>query len=81
MSGRIALELGRVAHLELVHPPLNLVSGELLAELDIALATLAATSAGDVRAVVVSGGERAFSAGSRRRRVRGTAWPGRPGAP
>ncbi len=64
MSGRIALELGRIAHLELVHPPLNLVSGDLLAELDIALATLAATSAGDVRALVVSGGDRVFSAGS-----------------
>lgn len=64
MSGLIALELGRVAHLELVNPPLNLVTGGLLAELDAALATLAATSAGEVRAVVVSGGERAFSAGS-----------------
>jgi len=64
VSGLIALELGRVAHLELVNPPLNLVTGGLLAELDAALATLAATSAGDVRAVVVSGGERAFSAGS-----------------
>ena len=64
MSGLIALELGRVAHLELDNPPLNLVTGGLLAELDAALAALAATSAGDVRAVVVSGGERAFSAGS-----------------
>jgi enoyl-CoA hydratase/carnithine racemase len=64
LSGLIALELGRVAHLELVNPPLNLVTGGLLAELDAALATLAATSAGEVRAVVVSGGERAFSAGS-----------------
>ena len=64
MSGLIALELGRIAHLELDNPPLNLVTGGLLAELDAALAALAATSAGDVRAVVVSGGERAFSAGS-----------------
>ena len=65
MSGLIALELGRVAHLELVNPPLNIVTQELLEELDAALASLAASSAGDVRAVVVSGrGERAFSAGS-----------------
>jgi enoyl-CoA hydratase/carnithine racemase len=65
VSGLIALELGRVAHLELVNPPLNLVTRELLAELDAALATLEATSAGDVRVVVVTGsGDRAFSAGS-----------------
>ena len=36
------LELGRVAHLELVNPPLNLVTGELLEALGAALATLAA---------------------------------------
>ena len=42
VSGLIALELGRVAHLELVNPPLNLVTGELLDELDEALATLEA---------------------------------------
>ena len=65
MSGLIALELGRVAHLELVNPPLNLVTRDLLEELDAALTTLAASSADNVRAVVVSGrGERAFSAGS-----------------
>ncbi len=65
MSELISLELGRVAHLELVNPPLNLVTRELLGELGEALATLAAAPAGDVRAVVVSGrGERAFSAGS-----------------
>ncbi len=65
MSDLIALELGRVAHLELVNPPLNLVTQELLQELATALRTIAATPPGDVRAVVVSGrGERAFSAGS-----------------
>jgi enoyl-CoA hydratase len=65
MSGLILLELGRVARLELDNPPLNLVTHDLLLELDAALATLAAAPAGDVRAVVVSGrGERAFSAGS-----------------
>ena len=65
MTELVSLELGRVARLELVNPPLNLVTRDLLVELDAALATLAATSAGDVRAVVVTGsGERAFSAGS-----------------
>lgn len=65
MSELISLELGRVAHLELVNPPLNLITRELLEELDEALATLAAAPAGDVRAVVVTGrGERSFSAGS-----------------
>jgi enoyl-CoA hydratase/carnithine racemase len=65
VSGLIALELGTVAHLELVNPPLNLVTRELLDELAAALATLAAAAPGDVRAVVVTGrGDRAFSAGS-----------------
>ncbi len=65
MSGLIALELGRVAHLELVNPPLNLVTRDLLDELEAALDVLAAASPGDVRAVVLSGrGQRAFSAGS-----------------
>ena len=65
MSGLVTLELGRVAHLELVNPPLNLITEALLVELDAALATLAASAPGDVRAVVVTGsGERAFSAGS-----------------
>jgi enoyl-CoA hydratase/carnithine racemase len=65
MTGLIALELGTVAHLELVNPPLNLVTRELLDELAAALATLAAAAPGDVRALVVTGrGDRAFSAGS-----------------
>jgi enoyl-CoA hydratase/carnithine racemase len=64
-SGLVILELGRVAHLELRDPPLNLVTRELLEALDEALATLEAAAPGDVRAVVVSGqGDRAFSAGS-----------------
>ncbi|HSO29485.1 MAG TPA: enoyl-CoA hydratase-related protein [Candidatus Sulfomarinibacteraceae bacterium] len=63
MSELIGLELGRVAHLELVNPPLNLVTRELTEQLRDALAKLA--SAHEVRAVVVSGrGERAFCAGS-----------------
>jgi enoyl-CoA hydratase len=65
VSELIGLELGRVAHLELINPPLNLVTRELLEALDTALRTIAASPPGDVRAVVVSGrGERAFSAGS-----------------
>ena len=64
VTGLVELELGRVAHLELVNPPLNLVTPELLDELDEALAQLEAADPGDVRAVVVTGrGERAFSAG------------------
>ena len=65
MSGLVELELGQVAHLTLVDPPLNLVTRALLDELVVALDTLGATSPGDVRAVVVTGhGERAFCAGS-----------------
>lgn len=65
MSGLIALELARVAHLVLVNPPLNLVTRDLLEELDAALAALEAASPADVRAVVLSAdGGRAFSAGS-----------------
>lgn len=65
MSDLVSLELGRVAHLELTDPPLNLIGRELLEALGEALATLAAAPAGDVRAVVVGGsGARAFSAGS-----------------
>lgn len=65
MSDLVDLQLGQTAHLELNNPPLNLVTDELLAELDIALAQLEAAAPGDVRVVVVSGsGERAFSAGS-----------------
>jgi enoyl-CoA hydratase len=65
MGELISLELGRVAHLELVDPPLNLITRELLDALGEALATLSVAPPGDVRAVVITGsGERAFSAGS-----------------
>jgi enoyl-CoA hydratase len=65
VSGLVELELGRVARLELVNPPLNLVTRELIDDLAGALARLEAADPGEVRAVVVSGrGERAFSAGS-----------------
>jgi enoyl-CoA hydratase len=65
MSELVSLELGRVAHLTLANPPLNLVTQALLEELGTALDVLASAGPGDVRAVVVTGtGERAFSAGS-----------------
>jgi enoyl-CoA hydratase/carnithine racemase len=65
VRGLIELRLGRVAHLELVNPPLNLTTEAMFRELAVALATLEAADPGDVRAVVVAGsGERAFSAGS-----------------
>jgi enoyl-CoA hydratase len=63
MSGLVAFDLGQTARLELVNPPLNLLTGALVLELREALAAI--ERAGDVRAVVVSGrGGRAFSAGS-----------------
>ena len=65
MSEVVHLELATVALLELDAPPLNLVTGELLAQLEAALARLEAADPGDVRAVVVTGrGEKAFSVGS-----------------
>jgi len=61
----VRLELSEVAHLELNNPPMNLVTDELLTQLEAALATLEECAPGDVRAVVVTGaGDRAFSAGS-----------------
>lgn len=65
MSELVRLELGTVAHLELVNPPLNLVTRELTEQLHAALGRLAQSAPNDVRAVVVTGsGERAFCAGS-----------------
>lgn len=63
MTELVTLELGTIARLELVNPPLNLVTRELTEQLRDALARLA--TGDDVRAVVVSGqGGRAFCAGS-----------------
>jgi enoyl-CoA hydratase len=63
MRGLIALELGEISHLELVNPPLNLVTRELTEELHDALTRIAASD--DVRVVVLTGaGDRAFCAGS-----------------
>jgi enoyl-CoA hydratase len=65
VTDRVHLTLDRVALLELDHPPLNIVDGELLADLDAALGRLEGASPDDVRAVIVTGrGERAFSVGS-----------------
>src|SRR3954454_13178270 len=65
MSELVALELGTVAHLELVNPPLNLITHEVLDAVAEALEVLARAAPGDVRAVVSSGStEHAFSAGS-----------------
>ena len=65
MTELVRLGLATVAVLELDDPPLNLITGPLLAGLDDALARLEASAPGDVRAVVVTGaGERAFSVGS-----------------
>ena len=65
MTRLVALDLGRVAHVELDNPPLNLITETLLRQLADALGVLAAAPAGEVRVVVVTGsGERAFSAGS-----------------
>ena len=65
MTRLVTLELGRVAQLTLDDPPLNLLTDELLAELEDALATLESAAPDDVRAVVLAGrGERAFSVGS-----------------
>ncbi len=79
MSELISLELGRVALLTLVNPPLNLVTRELLEEFAAALTTLAAAAPGDVRAVVVTGQRRAgVLRRLARRRVRSAARSGRP---
>jgi enoyl-CoA hydratase len=65
VTDRVHLAMGRVASLELDNPPLNIVDGELLEDLEAAIAQLESAPPGDVRAVVVSGrGERAFSVGS-----------------
>jgi enoyl-CoA hydratase/carnithine racemase len=61
----IDLTLGRIAMLVLDDPPLNLLTGPLLEDLEAALEALEAAEPGDVRAVVLTGrGDRAFSVGS-----------------
>ena len=81
VSELVALELGRVAHLELANPPLNLFTGEL--------ARPAGRRAGDARGRAPGrcpGGRRERARRARvlrrlaRRRVRGAARPGRPRA-
>ncbi len=73
----VVLRSGTVAELELANPPLNLVTPELLADLDAALAQLEAAPPNEVRAVVVLGaGDRAFSAGSDVNEFEATRGPG-----
>ena len=65
MTDLVHLTIGPVALLELDDPPLNLVTGPLLAELDDALGAIEAAAPGDIRAVILTGaGDRAFSVGS-----------------
>jgi enoyl-CoA hydratase len=65
MTAVVSLELAKVAELALDNPPLNLITDELLEQLDAAMGTLEAAAPGDVRAVVLTGrGDRAFSVGS-----------------
>jgi enoyl-CoA hydratase/carnithine racemase len=65
VSKLVHLTLGTVAHLELDDPPLNLITGDLLGQLEAAVETLETAEPGDVRAVVLSGrGDKAFSVGS-----------------
>lgn len=62
-SGLIVVDEGLVTTLRLENPPLNLVTVDLIRELDDALATIEADE--EVRSVVVTGtGARAFCAGS-----------------
>lgn len=58
----VAVERGPVTVIRLDNPPLNLVTQELTRQLGDVLSELAADE--DLRAVVVTGSERAFSAGS-----------------
>ncbi|HVR31324.1 MAG TPA: enoyl-CoA hydratase-related protein [Acidimicrobiia bacterium] len=62
MTDLVTVEWGQVALLRLTNPPLNLVTLELTAQLEIALGEL--VHATEVRAVVVAGNARAFCAGS-----------------
>lgn len=62
MTSLIELETGPVTVLRLSNPPLNLVTLELTAQLDAALAEIEATP--EVRVVVVAGNPRSFCAGS-----------------
>jgi enoyl-CoA hydratase len=74
----IEVEPGVVTTIRLSNPPLNLVSLDLTAELHRALEKLAVDD--EVRAVVVAGGQRAFSAGSdvnEFERLRGRALQGK----
>ena len=63
MSDLVAVDPGPITTIRLVNPPMNLISAEVTAAMQEALARV--ESDPDVRAVVLSGtGDRAFCAGS-----------------
>ncbi|HEU4318988.1 MAG TPA: enoyl-CoA hydratase-related protein [Acidimicrobiia bacterium] len=62
MSDLVLVEPGPISVLRLNNPPLNLVSLELTTQLETALEDLAGDE--ELRAVVVAGNDRSFSAGS-----------------
>lgn len=62
MSDLVTLDLGPVAVLRLANPPLNLVTLEMTAQLEQAIAAVGADER--VRVLIVAGNERAFCAGS-----------------
>lgn len=77
MTDLVSVEPGRVAVLALDNPPLNILTGKLLEQLDEALGRLENVDEGEVRAVVVTGrGGRAFSVGSNVREFESHRGPG-----
>ncbi|HEV7673210.1 MAG TPA: enoyl-CoA hydratase/isomerase family protein, partial [Candidatus Angelobacter sp.] len=59
---RVAVEAhGQLARITLAHPPLNVIDFQMMDELRAALQQLEQSR--DVSAVIISGGERGFSAG------------------
>jgi cyclohexa-1,5-dienecarbonyl-CoA hydratase len=61
-SNRLAVDVrGRLAHITLTHPPLNVIDFQMMDELLAALQQLEQQK--EVSVVIISGGQRAFSAG------------------
>ena len=61
-SNRLAVDVrGQLAHITLMHPPLNVIDFQLMDELLAALQQLEQSR--EISVVIISGGERAFSAG------------------
>src|SRR6478736_7590528 len=62
ITKRLSLEVqGQLSHITLAHPPLNVIDFQMMDELLAALQQLEQRK--EVSAVIISGGERAFSAG------------------